>query len=85
MSKRFLIRNKGTIAKRSISLRMIELGFLITVFELAATLLPELRERVPFNPAWLLCGAAVFQFLAWIGRFVLQPKLEARANAEDKS
>ena len=64
---------------------MIELGFLITLFELLATLLPGFGSRVPFDPAWLLVGSAAFQFLAWIGRFIVQPKLEARANVENKS
>jgi hypothetical protein len=84
MSKRLLIRNKGAVLRGSLNLRMLELGFAITLFELAAAVLPEFRERVPFNPVWLIVGAALFQFLAWIGRFILQPKLEARTNAEDK-
>jgi hypothetical protein len=61
---------------------MIELGFLITLLELAAAVAPEFRERVPFNPVWLIVAAALFQFFAWIGRFILQPKLEARLNAD---
>lgn len=85
MSKRLLIRHKGAVLRGSLTLRMIELGFAITLLELGAALAPEFRDRVPIDPVWLIVAAALFQFLAWIGRFILQPKLEARANAGDQT
>jgi hypothetical protein len=61
---------------------MLELGFAITVLELAAVLLPELGDRLPFDRLWLLVGASGAQFLAWICRFILQPKLSGDTNGE---
>lgn len=79
MLKRWLIHNKGSVAKRSITLRMIELGFAITVFELVA-----MYFSGKGTPTALILSA-LFQLLAWIGRFVVQPKLEAKEDAENKS
>lgn len=79
MLKRWLIQNKGSVAKRSITLRMIELGFAITLFELVAMFFSGKG-----TPTALILSA-VFQLLAWIGRFIVQPKLEAKNNAENRS
>lgn len=61
---------------------MVELGFAITLLELVAVLLPEIGDRLPFDRVWLLVGASVAQFAAWIGRFVLQPKISGADNAD---
>lgn len=77
-----LIPNKRKVLRGSLTLRMLELGFAITVLELAAVLLPELGDRFPFDRLWLLAGASGAQFLAWVCRFILQPKISGATNAD---
>ena len=60
---------------------MIELGFLITAFDLASSVLPELATD-PDKKPWMLGAAAFLQFGAWVGRFVLQPKLSGGSDAD---
>lgn len=64
---------------------MLELGFAITLLELVAVLLPEFGHALPFDRLWLLVGASAAQFLAWVGRFILQPKLIGGADDEQTS
>lgn len=76
-----LIPHKGKVLRGSITLRLIELGFLITLFDLASAVLPELAPDDPNKKLWLMGGAAACQLAAWIGRFILQPKLSGGDDA----
>lgn len=66
---------RARVLKRSLSLRMIEVFLVLTLLDLAASVAPALAAYLPFNPIWLLSAASICGSLAWIARFVLQPKI----------
>ena len=77
-----LVPNAGRVLKRSLSLRMIEVFLAITLLDLVSALAPSLAAYLPFNPTWLLAAASICGSLAWIARFLLQPKMSGGRNVD---